>query len=163
MKLRVPLRLLGLIAVAVMLSGGTCVWSFKSDPGGDGNGDNNGGGAIIIVQQEATFGGSSLAARLAGLPGVTEAHAGWDGRGPFLGAWLAGWTGHRRVSRIRFDPHKLSFEQLLAQVRERSQQSWVSLYARDAAQAGAARAAWPLSATPRLVLRRASGFVSAAE
>jgi hypothetical protein len=162
MKLRAPLRLVGLIAVAVMLSGGSCAWAFKSDPSGDGAGNGNGGGTIIIVQQ-ATFGGSSIAARLAGVHGVTQAQAGWDGRGPFLGAWLAGWTGHRRVSRIRFDPAQISFEQLLAEVRERSQQSWVSFYARDAAQAGAARAAWPVSAVPRLVVRRASGFVSTSE
>ena len=161
MKLRGSLRLLGLLVVAVMLSSGTCVWAFKSDPDGDDSKDNE-GGAVIVVQ-EATFGGSSLAAGLQGVPGITKTQVGWEGRGPFFGALFSGWTGHRRVSRVRFDPAVLSFEQLLAEVRGRSQQSWVSFYARDAAQAGEARAAWPLAATPRLVLRRTSRFVSTAE
>jgi hypothetical protein len=163
MNLRVPLRLLGLLGLAVMLSSGTCVWAFKSDPDGDSGKNGDGGGGVIIVAQEATFGGSALAARLEGVPGVTKTQTGWNGRGPFLGAWFSGWTGHRRVSRIRVDPKVISFEQLLATVRERSTSPWVSFYARDAAQAAEARASWPLSATPRLVLRRAEGFRSAAE
>jgi hypothetical protein len=162
MKLRAPLQLLGLLALAIGLSGGSCVWAFKSDPDGDGAGNGNGGGAIIVVQS-ATFGGPSMAARLADLPGVIKSETGWDGPGTFYGAWLASWTGHRRVSRLQYDPARISFEQLLTAARERSKVSSVSFYARDAAQAAAARAAWPVDLTPRLVLRRAASFRSAAE
>jgi hypothetical protein len=161
MSLRLPLRLLGLAALALLLGGG-CVWSFSSNTSGNDPNGNGQGGTIIIISN-ATFGGSGFAPLLADLPGVTRAQTGWEGNGPFFGAWLAGWTGHRPVSRISFDTGKLTLAQLLAAARERSTGRWVNFYARDEAQATEARKAWPAHGTPELFIRRAAGFISAAE
>jgi len=160
MSLRTPVRLLGLAALAFVLGGG-CVWAFSSNTSGNNTTDGQGGTVIVI--SNATFGGSSMSVSLADVPGVTLAAAGWDGDGPFLGAWLASWTGHRRVSRISFDTSKITLEKLLAEARLRATGRWLNFYAQDEAQASQARKAWPAGSTPELYIRRASGFICAAE
>ena len=155
MNLRAASRLVLLVALASVLGGATCSVSYNS---GDDHQNNGGTSGTGTTADTATFGGVELSARLGDVPGVLKAEAGWDGDGLFLGEWLAQFTGHRHATRVRFDPAKLSFADLLARVRERTSRPAVALLARNAGQAGAARAAWPPETAPRLVVRRAQGF-----
>jgi hypothetical protein len=149
-------RLLLLLLLAVLLQGSSCSWAFSSGGGGDDD-DKDDGGGVIIVTEEATFGGSRLARDVAGVPGVVSTRAAWQGDGPFLGAWLAPWTGHVRVSHVTFDPARLPLASLLSEVhalRAADGARRVTFHARSAAQERAARAAWP-AGEPRLRGQRA--------
>ncbi len=153
-------RLSLLFSLAVLLSGGSCSWKFESDH--DDDDDRDKGGTIIVVE-EATFGGWDVAPRLRDRPGVVSATGGWNGGAlPFLGAEWAGWTGHRRVTRVSFDPAAGSFEDLLAAVRaERADEPRVTVYAHTDAQRQSARTAFPAESLPRLRLRTAGDFTPA--
>ncbi len=147
-------RLLLLLLLAALLQGSSCSWAFHS--GGSDDDDKDDGGGVIIITEEATFGGSRLARDVASLPGVVSARAAWQGDGPFLGAWLAPWTGHVRVSRVTFDPDRLSLAGLLTEVhdlRSAAGARRVTFHARSSAQERVAREAWPAGA-PMLRIRR---------
>jgi hypothetical protein len=149
-------RLALLLLLAVLLQGSSCSWAFHSG-GGDDDDDQDDGGGVIIVTEEATFGGHRLARDVAGLPGVVSARTAWQGDGPFLGAWLAPWTGHVRVSRVAFDPARLSLAGLLAEVhalRAADGARRVTFHARSSAQERVARESWPAGA-PVLRIARA--------
>ncbi len=148
-------RFLLLLLLAALLQGSSCSWAFESGHDDDDAGDTDGG--TIGTMEQATFGGARLAGELAGLPGLISARAGWKGNGPFLGAWLAHWTGHVRVTRVRFDPARLPLPILLAEVHARRAAqgaSRVTLHARSPSQQREARATWPAGA-PVLAIRSA--------
>ena len=159
MNLHAVPRILLLIALAGVLGGSSCSWSFTSGEGeNDHDADDGGSGTTMTAMETATFGGAELSARLGGVPGILKAEAGWDGDGRFFGAWLAQFTGHRPATRVRFDPAQVSLAELLADVRVRTTRPAVTLLARNAGQAGEARAAWPPDTVPRLVVHRAQDF-----
>ena len=148
-----PLHVALLALCASVLVGGSCSFSSKTS---DDEDEDQGG--VIIVTEEAQFGGWQLAGPLAGHDGVVSVKRGWDGDGPFFGELFVRWTGHRRVTRVSFDPDRIGLPELLGLARTaRAEAERVTFYAQSSTQQKAAREAWP-EGSPRLVMRRAATF-----
>jgi hypothetical protein len=154
LALRLPL----LLVLASVLSGSSCTWKFHS---GDDDHQQDGGGTVVV--ETATFGGWDLATVLGARSGVLSVTSGWNGSLlPFLGEPLVGWTGHAHVSRVRFDPARVSFAELVGAVRAvRHASLRMSVYAHSPAQEHDAAQQFPPDSLPRLRLRTAGSFVPA--
>ena len=154
-------RLALLLALAALLPAGSCSWAFTS---GSSEKNPDGGGTVIIVGGEsATFGGW-FPTRVGTRPGVLAVTRGWEGDGPlpWLGTLLAGFTGHVHATRVRFDPVRISYAELVAAVRaERLARPSVTVFTESSAQRDAARAQFPAGAAPLLRLRSAGHFTPA--
>ena len=154
--IRTAARAALLLVLASVLSGSSCSWAFTT---GDNANDGQGGGEVVVVQN-ATFGGWDVGPALSGRPGVVSVQSGWDGGSlPFLGEMFVFWTGHRRVTQVRFDPRQTSFAEVLHAVRDAEAGSLrVTVYAYSTAQRVTAANEFPADSLPRLRLRNAGTF-----
>jgi hypothetical protein len=154
-------RFVLLAVLACLLSASSCTWSFHSD--GNGEDDPPPDGGTVIIVETATFGGWDLAPALSGRPGVLSVSRGWNGGAlPFFGAEWAGWTGHARVVRVRFDTAAVPFAELVTAARAaRASSPRVTVYAHSDQQRADARSIFPAESLPRLRLRGAGAFTPA--
>ena len=146
-----------LLLLAGVLSGSSCTWAFST---GDSANDGQGGGEVVVVQN-ATFGGWDLGPALSGRPGVVSVQDGWNGGAlPFVGEMFAPYTGHLRATRVRFDPARISFAELVQAVRaERHAFRRMTVFMHSPEQGQAAAKEFPADSLPRLRLRTAGSFV----
>lgn len=154
--LRIAAHVALLLLLASVLSGSSCSWAFTT---GDHANDGQGGGEVVVVEN-ATFGGWDVGPALSGRPGVVSVQPGWDGGSlPFLGEMFVFWTGHRRVTQVRFDPAHTSFAEVLRAARAAEATSLsLTVYAHSTAQRVAAANEFPADSLPRLRLRNAGTF-----
>jgi len=154
--IRTAARAALLLVLASVLSGSSCTWAFQT---GDSANDGQGGGTVV-VSENATFGGWDLRPVLSPLPGVVSVRAGWGGSSlPFFGETLVPWTGHRRVTQVRFDPAQIGYADVVRAVRAaRADSPRMTVYAHSPAQRVAAANEFPADSLPRLRLRDATTF-----
>jgi hypothetical protein len=154
--IRTAARAALLLLLASVLSGSSCSWAFTT---GDNANNGQGGGEVVVVQN-ATFGGWDLGPALSTRPGVVSVRSGWDGGSvPFLGEMFAFWTGHRRVTQVRFDPKQTSFAEVVSAARAAQANSLrLTVYAHSTEQRIVAANEVPADSLPRLRLRNAGTF-----
>ena len=72
---------------------------------------------------------------------------------------FAFWTGHRRVTQVRFDPKQTSFAEVVRAARDAEAGSLrLTVYAYSTEQRVAAANEFPADSLPRLRLRNAGTF-----